>query len=152
MNLYRYVLNPTAWIDPEGLASLFELGTYGELNGASHVGDNLQAHELLRHEYLVQQNLAEKGSRLAGNPSIALDLDHHTRGPLKDTRGIGGAHWHETQIRESQGLGRNEFAPSLKRELDITSGALRKSGVPSSRVKQLKRLAKKFHSGLNKCG
>ncbi len=151
-NLYRYVPNPTAWVDPKGLASLFELGTYGELNGASHVGDNLQAHELLRHEYLVQQNLAEKGSRLAGNPSIALDLDHHTRGPLKDTRGIGGAHWHETQIRESQGLGRNEFAPSLKRELDITSGALRKSGVPSSRVKQLKKMAKKFHSGLNGCG
>jgi hypothetical protein len=77
---------------------------------------------------------------------------NHTRGPLKDTRGIGGTHWHETQIRESQGLGRNEFAPSLKRELDITSGALRKSGVPSSRVKQLKRMAKKFHSGLSTCG
>ena len=100
----------------------------------------------------MQQNLAEKGVRLSGNPSIALDLDHHTRGPLKDTRGIGGTHWHETQIRESQGLGRNEFATSLKRELDITSGALRKSGVPSSRVKKLKRMAKKFHSSLSTCG
>ncbi|MEX6664250.1 RHS repeat-associated core domain-containing protein [Pseudomonas sp. W2-17] len=152
VNLYRYATNPIAWIDPKGLASLFELGTYGELNGPTHIGDGLQAHELLRHEYLVQQNLAEKGSRLAGNPSIALDLDHHTRGPLKDTRGVGGTHWHETQIRESQGLGRNDFAPSLKRELDITSGALRKSGVPSSRVKQLKKMAKKFHSSLNSCG
>lgn len=36
----------------------------------------------------MQQNLAEKGVRLSGNPSIALDLDHHTRGPLKDTRGL----------------------------------------------------------------
>ncbi len=152
VNLYRYATNPIAWIDPKGLASLFELGTYGELNGPTHIGDGLQAHELLRHEYLVQQNLAEKGSRLAGNPSIALDLDHHTRGPLKDTRGVGGTHWHESQIRESQGLGRNDFAPSLKRELDITSGALRKSGVPSSRVKQLKKMAKKFHSSLNGCG
>jgi hypothetical protein len=112
----------------------------------------LQAHELLRHEYLVQQNLAEKRIRLAGNPSIALDLDHHTRGPLKDARGIGGAHWHESQIRESQGLSRNEFASSLKRELDITSGALRKSGVPKSRVKALRKMAKKFHSALNGCG
>ena len=152
INLYQYAPSAIGWIDPQGLATLFELGTYGGLNGTPHVGDGLQAHELLRHEYLVQQNLAEKGARLSGNPSIALDLDHHTRGPLKDTRGIGGTHWHETQIRESQGLGRNEFAPSLKRELDITSGALRKSGVPSSRVKQLKRMAKKFHSGLSTCG
>ncbi|WP_147460351.1 RHS repeat domain-containing protein, partial [Pseudomonas syringae] len=152
VNLYQYAPSAIGWIDPQGLATLFELGTYGGLNGSSHVGDGLQAHELLRHEYLVQQNLAEKSTRLPGNPSIALDLDHHTRGPMKDTRGIGGAHWHEAQIRESQGLGRNEFASSLKRELDITSGALRKSGVPKSRVKELKRMAKKFHSSLNGCG
>ncbi|WP_414928939.1 RHS repeat domain-containing protein, partial [Pseudomonas sp. IT-P74] len=151
VNLYQYAPSAIGWIDPLGLATLFELGTYGELNGGTHIGDGMQAHELLRHEYLVQQNLAEKGTRLSGNPSIALDLDHHTRGPLKDTRGVGGAHWHETQIRGSQGLGRNEFAPSLKRELDITSGALRKSGVPSSRVKQLKRIAKKFHNSLGTC-
>lgn len=70
---------------------------------------------------------------------------------MKDTRGIGGTHWHEAQIRESQGLGRNEFASSVKRELDITSGALRKSGVPKSREKELRRMAKKFHSSLNGC-
>jgi hypothetical protein len=128
------------------------LGTYAELNSSNHIGDGLQAHELLRHEYLVKQNLAEKGYRLPGNPSIALDLDHHTRGPLKDSRGIGGTHWHETKIRENQGLGRNGFAFSLKRELDITSGALRKSGVPKSRVKKLRKMAKKFHAGLGTCG
>ncbi len=76
-------------MDPWGWAKLFALGTYGELNGSVHVGDQLQAHELLRYEYLKQQGLANT-SRLSGNPSIALDLDHHTRGPLKDTRGIGG--------------------------------------------------------------
>ncbi|MEE4688377.1 RHS repeat-associated core domain-containing protein, partial [Pseudomonas alliivorans] len=59
-NLYRYAPSPIGWIDPKGLATLFQLGTYGELNGPTHVGDGLQAHELLRHEYLVQQNLAEK--------------------------------------------------------------------------------------------
>ncbi len=151
-NLYQYAPSAIGWIDPQSLATLFELGTYGGLNGSTHVGDGLQAHELLRHEYLVQQNLAEKNTRLPGNPSIALDLDHHTRGPMKDTRGIGGTHWHEAQIRESQGLDRNEFASSVKRELDITSGALRKSGVPKSRVKELRRMAKKFHSSLNGCG
>ncbi|MGR6549190.1 RHS repeat domain-containing protein [Pseudomonas plecoglossicida] len=151
MNFYRYAPNPLGWVDPQGLANLFELGTYGGLNGDLHVGDNLQAHELLRHEFLVQQEVAMKSTRLSGNPSIALDLDHHTRGPAKDTRGIGGAHWHETQIRSSQGLGKNEFASSLKRELDITSGALRKSGVPASRVKALKKQAKKFYRSLSGC-
>ncbi|HEK1189485.1 TPA: RHS domain-containing protein [Proteus mirabilis] len=144
INLYAYAPNPLTWVDPWGWAKLFALGTYGELNGSVHVGDQLQAHELLRHEYLKQQGLANT-SRLSGNPSIALDLDHHTRGPLKDTRGIGGAHWHEAEIRANQGLGKNEFASTLKRELDITSGGLRKSGVPASRVKQLRQEALKFY-------
>ena len=56
-------------MDPWGWAKLFALGTYGELNGSVHVGDQLQAHELLRHEYLKQQGLANT-SRLSGNPSI----------------------------------------------------------------------------------
>ncbi|WP_242688240.1 hypothetical protein [Photorhabdus stackebrandtii] len=148
MNLYTYAPNPMNWIDPLGLAKLFELGTYGELNGPTHVGDKLQAHELLRHEYLRQQGLAET-SRLSGNPSIALDLDHHTRGPQKDTRGIGGAHWYENQIRANEGLRKNDFASTLKRELDITSGGLRKSGVPASRVKVLRKQAEKFFRGLS---
>jgi len=151
LNLYQYGPNPVGWIDPKGLANLFELGTYGGLNGDPHIGDNLQAHELLRHEYLVQQEVAEKATRLSGNPSIALDLDHHTRGPAKDSRGVGGAHWHENKIRATQGLGKNDFAPSLKRELDITSGALRKAGVPASRVKALKKQAKKFYRSLGSC-
>jgi len=138
-------------VDPWGWARLFELGTFGGLNGGSHVGDGLQAHELLRHEYLVQAGLAKKENRLSSNPSIALDLDHHTRGPAKDTRGVGGAHWHEAQIRANQGLGRNEFASTLKRELDITAGAVRKAGVPASRVRQLRKQAKKFYKSLGRC-
>lgn len=62
-----------------------QLGTYGSLNGGANVNDNLQAHELGRHEYLVQKGLANKNCRDADNPSIALDLYHHTRGPQKDT-------------------------------------------------------------------
>ena len=93
LNVFAYAPNPVMWIDPFGLAKLFETGTYGSLNGGDHVGDGLQAHELIRHEVLVQNGLAQKSTRLSGNPSIALDLDHHTRGPLKDSSGIGGAHY-----------------------------------------------------------
>ncbi|MDD1976984.1 RHS repeat domain-containing protein [Pseudomonas tussilaginis] len=60
VNFYKYAPNPIGWVDPKGLANLFELGTYGSLNGEPHLRDNLQAHELLRHEYLVQQEVAEK--------------------------------------------------------------------------------------------
>jgi len=41
--------------DPMELAAKGQLGTYGNLNGESNVGDKLDAHELVRHEALVQQ-------------------------------------------------------------------------------------------------
>ena len=150
-NPYQYAPNSTGWIDPLGLAKLMQLGTYGSLNGGANVNDNLQAHELVRHEYLVQKGLASKNCRDADNPSIALDLDHHTRGPQKDTRGIGGAHYHEGRIRVQQGLGRNEFHPSIKRELDITQGGLRKAGVPASRARKLRKQSEQFLRNQNKC-
>ena len=128
-----------------------QLGTYGTLNGSGHTNDDLQAHELIRHEYLVQKGLASNKFRDADNPSIALDLDHHTRGPQKDTRGIGGAHHHEARIRQSQGLGKNEFHPDSKRELDITQGGLRKAGVPASRARKLRKQAEEFLRNKQKC-
>jgi len=142
-NLYAYTPNPTGWMDPRGWAALGQLGTYASLNGGIHVGDGLQAHELIRHEYLQKLGLAGE-TRLGDNPSIALDLDHHTRGPLKDTRGIGGAHYHESKIRNSYGLGPNEFHTQVKRELDITQGGLRKAGMPASRARQLRKQSNKF--------
>ncbi len=66
MNLYAYAPNPITWIDPLGLAELFDLGIYGGLNGGIHVGDGLQAHELIRHEFLKQSGLAND-SRLSAN-------------------------------------------------------------------------------------
>ena len=150
-NVFQYAPNPTQWIDPFGLAKLFETGTYGSLNGGDHVGDGLQAHELIRHEALVQNGLAQKSTRLSGNPSIALDLDHHTRGPLKDSRGIGGAHYHEAEIRQTQySLGKNDIHPSMKRDMDITQGSLRKAGVPTPIVKRLRKEANKFYRELLK--
>ncbi|MGN6837712.1 RHS repeat-associated core domain-containing protein, partial [Neisseria sp. P0022.S010] len=98
-NLYQFAPNAQAWVDPLGLASLYEIGIYGSLNSKAYVGDGLQAHELIRHKALVQSEYTSKNVRLPQNPSIALDLDHHTSSPKKDTRGIGGAHYHEEQIR-----------------------------------------------------
>jgi hypothetical protein len=131
------VWNSNNYIDPLGLANLFEIGTYGSLTSGVHVGDGLQAHELLRHEYLVQQGLTTKDVRLSNNPSIALDSAHHTK--------RGGAHWYESQIRASQGLGRNQFQTTLKRELDITQGALRKAGISASKARKLRKQSEKFY-------
>ena len=147
-NLYAYVPNPSVWMDPLGWAALGQLGTYSGLTGNSHVGDSLQAHELIRHEYLKQLGLASK-ARLANNPSIALDLDHHMRGPGTDTRGIGGAHHHEAEIRRTRyGLGRNEFHANSKIEFDITQGGIRKAGIPASQVRRLRKLSDKYFRNL----
>ncbi|WP_100124216.1 RHS repeat domain-containing protein [Snodgrassella alvi] len=149
-NLYQYAPNGLTWIDPLGFAAIYDIGTYGSLNGKKHVGDNLQAHELIRHEYLKQQGLADK-VRLASNPAIALDLDHHTRSPSKDSRGIGGVHYHEKQIRAEKGLGPNQFMSTIKEELDITSEALRRAGVPEKKIGILRGKAEKFYKKLSKC-
>ena len=144
-NLYAFAPNAQAWVDPLGLANLFDIGTYGSLNSSAHVGDGLQAHELIRHEALVQSGYTTKNNRLSQNPAIALDLDHHTRGPAKDTRGIGGTHHHEAEIRRSHyGLGRNDMHSDLHREIDIAQGGLRKTGTPKAQRKRLRRATKKF--------
>jgi hypothetical protein len=136
---YGYVLDPLIFVDVHGLAALFQTGTCGSLQ---QVGDNLQAHELVRHEMLVQQGLASKNNRLSGNPSIALDNAHHTK--------VNGAYWQEAQIRSNQSLGRNEFHPNMKRELDITQGGLRKAGVSASVARRLRKESEKFLERLKK--
>ncbi|MEJ2074069.1 MAG: RHS repeat-associated core domain-containing protein, partial [Reinekea sp.] len=75
LNAYQYCPNPVGWANPLGLASLFDVSTYGHLNGEINLGDNLQAHEMLRHKYRIQQGLAKKPNRLTKNPSITLDLN-----------------------------------------------------------------------------
>ena len=148
INLWRYTINPIMRADPLGWADLFDIGTYGSLNSNPHVGDGLQAHELIRHEWLQRQGLANE-ARLSGNPSIALDLDHHTRGPMKDTRGIGGVHYHETQVRIERGLsGYNDLTSSINSELSISIEAMKRAGIPRDRIASLARAARKFHSSL----
>ena len=45
------------------LAAKGQLGTYANLNGGSNVGDKLDAHELVRHEALVQAGCTSKFSK-----------------------------------------------------------------------------------------
>ncbi|APU09449.1 hypothetical protein A5M85_03870 [Cellulophaga lytica] len=145
-NFYAYVSDSNSWVDVFGLASNpFQFGTYG---GLKPMGKGLQAHELLRHEFLRQQGLAN--SRLSGNPSIALDKYYHTKAPtlVEGKMTNGGAHWHERRIRASQGLSFNEFKNNLKRELDIVQGALRKAGIPASSARRLRKEAEAFYNSL----
>ncbi|WP_198298161.1 hypothetical protein [Vibrio gazogenes] len=120
------------------------------MNSKIHVGDKLQVHELIRHEFLKQEGLAGE-SRLSGNPSIALDLDHHTRGPVKDTRGIGGVHYHEGQVRAEKGLGMNDFASTIDEELDITTEAMRRAGIPEDKISQLRKDSHIYYNTLKEC-
>jgi hypothetical protein len=94
---------------------------------------------------LVQQGLATKPKRLAENPSIALDLDHHTVGPMTDAREIGGIHYHETQICGSLGLGLSELASSIDEEIEISSKAMRKAGIPEDNIYKSSVDAKAFY-------
>lgn len=55
----------------------------------------------------------------------------------------------ERDIRSSYyNLGENEFHKDIKRELDITQGALRKAGVPTSRARKLRKESEKFYKNL----
>ncbi|MFD1841662.1 RHS repeat-associated core domain-containing protein [Paracidovorax cattleyae] len=139
INLYKYAPNSMVWADPRGLAVFGQLGTYGGLNGGSHVGDKLAAHELVRHETLVQAGCTTKKKRLQNNPSIALDSKTH-----------GAVHGHENALA-LQHLGNPvnvfDFGPDgkpFKRQMDVWQGALRKAGIPASRARRLRKASEKF--------
>jgi RHS repeat-associated protein len=129
LNPYRYLRNPINWVDPLGLADPLEIGTYGSLNGGDHVGDDLEAHELIRHAYLQQQ---KKAGRRRGrkNPSIALTEAQHDN-----------VHGHEADIREERGLGRLGLSGDIQTELDITTEALRRAGIPEEKIQELRERA-----------
>jgi RHS repeat-associated protein len=132
LSLYGYVEDPLIGTDTFGLAQIFDVGTYGSLTGAEHVGDKLQAHELLRHLWLRTLGIASSG-RLAENPAIALpDAIHAT------------VHAEEAAIRASMGLGPKQFSGSLESELNIVATAMRRAGVPQDRIDKLKRDARRF--------
>ncbi|MDV5097111.1 RHS repeat-associated core domain-containing protein [Pseudomonas sp. LSJ-87] len=140
INIYMYAPNPTEWADPLGLARKCQLGTYESLtNLDANRGDQLDAHEFIRHEALEQIGMTPEGKRSRNNPSIAIPRPMHI-----------DAHRAESRLASFHlGLGRDEFQigsngkPS-KRQMDIWQGALRASGVPASRVRVLRNNAQQF--------
>jgi RHS repeat-associated protein len=144
-NLYQYSSNPITWFDPLGLAGRGQLGTYGSLTGGSNVGDRLDAHELIRHEALVQMGCTNKGSRMADNPSIAIDRATH-----------GRVHALENALaQEHLGVGVNQFQLSnngpTKQQMDVWQGALRRSGMSASQARRLRQQADSFMQSLCCC-
>ena len=140
INIYMFAPNPTEWIDPLGLARKCQLGTYESLTSLeTNRGDQLDAHEFIRHEALEQIGLTPEGKRNKNNPSIAIPRPMHV-----------DAHRTENRLASLHlGLGREEFQigsngkPS-KRQMDIWQGALRTSGVPASRARALRNNAQQF--------
>ncbi|HVI39492.1 MAG TPA: RHS repeat-associated core domain-containing protein, partial [Anaerovoracaceae bacterium] len=146
-NFYQYASNPVMWTDPLGLAADGQLGTYGSMNGGSNVGDQLEVHELVRHESLVQMGCANKRRRNKANPSIAVDPTRHD-----------AIHSNETALaRTHLGLGVNEFdfdpatgKPS-KRQMDVWQGAIRQSGISASQARRLRKRSGQYVNSLNCC-
>jgi RHS repeat-associated protein len=151
-NLFIYSPNPIVWLDPYGLAGEGALGTYGSLNTKTHRGDNMEAHELIRHEALAQMGCTKKGKngddlRMRANPSIALSNDRHDI-------------VHANEIALSQQYtntnGKNTFQfgtngkPS-KQQMDVWQGALRQSGISASQAKKLRKMSNNFLKNLCCC-
>lgn len=130
-NLYRYVENPIALIDPLGLADEHDIGTYGSLTGKPNSGDGMEAHEFIRNENLQQQGLTPTpGRRDPANPSIALTPNQHD-----------DVHSHEAAARKAMGLAPGQFA-DIKTELKIMKNALIAAGVPKDKVAELEKAAR----------
>jgi RHS repeat-associated protein len=145
-NLFQYAPNTAVWFDPLGLAAAGQLGTYGSLNGGTNVGDKLAAHEIVRHEALVQMGCTSKKARMDDNPSIALDGKTH-----------GAAHGHENALASKHlGNGVNQFQfgadgkPS-KQQMDVWQGALRKSGIGAAQSRRLRKQSGNFLNSLCCC-
>jgi len=152
VNLYQYAPNPMGWIDPLGLATNGQLGTYKDLaKGKVNNGDQLEAHELVRNEALEQMGCGAKTKtgnpkRHPDNPSIALDLLTHD-----------DVHRHENALAQRHlGLGVNQFQfgnngkPS-KQQMDVWQGALRKSGISATDAKKLRKMSNKFLKSMCCC-
>ena len=116
------------------------MGTYDSLTDLeNNRGDQLDAHEFIRHEALEQIGLTPEGKRSTNNPSIAIPRPMHV-----------DIHRIENRLASLHlGLGRDEFQigangkPS-KRQMDIWQGALRQSGVPATRARALRNEAQNF--------
>ena len=140
-NLFAYGPNPITWLDPYGLASHGQLGTFGDLS--NQTGDKLDAHELVRNKALEQMGCA-KGLRMNANPSIATPRSQHVN-----------IHRIESDLSKTYlgTNGKNEFQFGLdgkptKQQMDVWQGALRKSGIGAAQARRLRKRSAKFLKNL----
>ncbi|WP_420912159.1 RHS repeat domain-containing protein [Pseudomonas lundensis] len=139
LNLYAYAPNPVEWVDPLGLARKCQLGTYGSLTGKANTGDSLDAHEFIRNDALEQMGLAPEGTRNKSNPSIAIPRSMHT--DIHRNENVLAA------LHLNVGRDQFQFGPNglpSKRQMDVWQGALRTSGIPASRARELRKRAEGF--------
>uniref|UniRef100_UPI001F3F94C4 RHS repeat-associated core domain-containing protein n=1 Tax=Pseudomonas sp. LAM2023 TaxID=2800477 RepID=UPI001F3F94C4 len=147
LNLFAYAPSPVEWTDALGLAARNQLGTYGCMNGKGNVRDELDVHELVRHEALVQMGCANKRRRNKDNPSIALTPKDHDQ-----------VHVNENALaRKYLNVGLNEFQFSeqtgkpTKRQVDVWQGAIRKAGISAAQAKRLRKQSVQYLKKLNCC-
>jgi RHS repeat-associated protein len=113
-NLQSYAPNPATWIDPLGLLGEGETAGYGS---RAHRGDGREAHEVLRNKYLQERGIGT-GTRVKGNPSIALSPANHD-----------AVHAEEARLRRGMGLGPNDMLRSSKAEIRLMSQAINNTMV-----------------------
>lgn len=123
------------------------LAPEGAIRGDGTIkGGGNQAHEMIRHKALVLMGCAKNGKRHADNPSITVTQERHT-----GKNNLTAIHKNES-ILAAEHLGRpsrhefefNESDMPSKRQIDVWQGAIRISGIPASRAKELRSMAENF--------
>ena len=137
-NLYQFAPNTQDWIDPWGLVKLGGVAPY---LSKKHVGDNLDAHEMLRNAFLKDSPLTTitKRREAKGNPAMGLTKDLHK-----------AVHDAEARLRAAKGMGRNDFFKRGKDEIRIMYRAMQEVLVENEKVitqnqlRQMRKQAIKF--------
>ena len=148
-NLFAFAPNAVNWIDIFGLAAEGQIGTFGGLTGTNNVWDKLDAHELIRHEALVQMGCASKNSRMKDNPSIALKRGQHDDIHYEHEVDLARQHLGISSPKNTFQFGAD--GKPTKQQMDVWQGALRKSGMSASQAKRLRGSANKFMKSLCCC-
>ncbi len=137
-NMYAYVADCNSWIDPFGLLGIGEVAGY---MSKAHVGDGLDAHEMLRNAFLKDSPLTDITTRTGarGNPAMALDKRLHKL-----------VHDAEARIKAARGMGRNQYFKRAKHNIRVMYQAMQEvlvesEGIISQReLRNMKKQAEKF--------
>ncbi|MGG6229990.1 RHS repeat-associated core domain-containing protein [Tenacibaculum sp. SDUM215027] len=123
-NMYSYVHDSNAWIDPLGLLRVGEVAGYGS---KAHAGDGLDAHEMLRNAFLKDSPLTDITTRSGakGNPAMALDKPLHK-----------AVHDAEARIKASIGMSRNQYFKRAKGNIRVMYQAMQEVLVDTGKISQ----------------